>query len=95
MRCDRCQRVFFEFFLDMPLEKFKFIDSISIGRSLIEEAVDIEILLTKVTNILTQMHTFYTHRNLKQSHIKIRLDPDVCRKLTFGANKSDEVREKV
>jgi len=30
------------------------------------------------------MHTFCTHRDLKQSHIRICLDPEECKNLTFG-----------
>lgn len=69
----------------------EFIDSISIGRALIEERIDIEILIKETINILLKMHTFCTHRDLKQSHIRICLDPEDCKSLTFGFKIENEL----
>jgi hypothetical protein len=69
----------------------EFIDSISIGRAMIEERVEIEHLVDEVVDILKNMHEFCTHRDLKQSHIRICLDPDECWNLTFGIRSSNEL----
>jgi len=69
----------------------EFIDSISIGRALIEERIDIEILIKETMNILLKMHKFCSHRDLKQSHIRICLDPEECKNLTFGFKIENEL----
>lgn len=69
----------------------EFIDSISIGRALIEERIDIEDLVKEVKEILLKMHTFCTHRDLKQSHIRICLNPEECKNLIFGFKSADEL----
>jgi hypothetical protein len=69
----------------------EFIDSISLGRALIEENIGIDLLVDGVVKILGKMHEFCTHRDLKQSHIRIRLDPEMCRNLTFGIRPENEL----
>jgi hypothetical protein len=69
----------------------EFINSISIGRALIEVNIDIEVLRKEVLKILTKMHSFCTHRDLKQSHIRVRLDPEECKNLVIGLRSANEI----
>ena len=49
-------------------------------------------MLTKgVIKILTDMHAFCTHRDLKQSHIRICLDPEDCKNLVFGTRTCNDM----
>ena len=65
----------------------EFIDSVSLGQAVVEERIDIDSMVAGVLAILKKMHTFCVHRDLKQSHIRINLDPSTCENLMFGIRK--------
>lgn len=62
----------------------EFIDSVSLGQAMVEDAIDIDAVVEGVLNILRDMHTFCVHRDLKHSHIRIDLDPVTSENLAMG-----------
>ncbi len=70
----------------------EFIDSISLGQALMEERIDIEDIVEGVLNTLYIMHTFCVHRDLKHSHIRINLDPEICENLSLGKREGSDLK---